>query len=129
MTHEERRKNTRVLFQTTASVCFGGGQVCEQLPVRNLSLKGMFVEGIAGHNVGERCEILLFLSGTGSELKLSMQGEVVRVDADGMVVHFSELDIDTFFHLKNIVYYNAADPDQLVDDLLMAAAPDGSFVE
>lgn len=128
MTHEERRKNTRVLFHTTASVCFDG-EICEQLTIRNLSLKGMYIDGITNHSAGERCEIQLFLSGAGSELKLSMKGEVVRVDTGGMVVHFSELDIDTFFHLKNIIYYNAADPDQLVDDLLMAAAPDGSFVE
>jgi hypothetical protein len=128
MTYGERRKNTRVLFQTTASVCFEG-EVCEQLTIRDLSLKGMYIEAISGHSAGERCEIQLFLSGTSSELKLSMKGEVVRVDAGGMVVHFTEIDIDTFFHLRNIVYYNAADPDQLLDDVLMTPTPDGSFVE
>jgi hypothetical protein len=127
MANEEKRKNTRVFFHTTASVRFAE-DFFDQRGIRDLSLKGVYVEGVFGHNPGERCDVALFLSGTSSEVKLSMTGEVIRADASGVGICFSEIDIDTFFHLKNIVYYNAADPDQLelgADE----TAPDGSFVE
>ena len=42
-----------------------------------------------------------------------MKGEVVRVEPDGLALHFSEIDFDSFYHLKNIIYYNSEDPDQV----------------
>ncbi|MBI5558605.1 MAG: PilZ domain-containing protein [Deltaproteobacteria bacterium] len=127
MAHEEKRKNTRVFFHTTASVRFAE-DFFDQLEIRDLSLKGVYVEGVLGHRSGEHCDIALFLSGTSSEVKLSMTGEVIRTDGRGAGIRFSEIDIDTFFHLKNIVYYNAADPDKLERDM-DEIVPDGSFVE
>jgi len=127
MTHEERRKNTRVIFQTAASVRFAG-DVFERLAIRDLSLRGVYLEGISGRPLGEKCEVALFLTGASSELKLNIAGKVVRQDDSGVGIHFEEIDIDTFFHLKNIVYYNADDPDQ-VENELMENIPKGSFVE
>jgi hypothetical protein len=127
MTHDERRKNTRVVFHTTASVRFAG-EVFEGLAIRDLSLRGVYLEGISGRRQGEKCEVELFLTGSSSELKLNMAGKVVRHDDNGLGVHFEEIDIDTFFHLKNIVYYNADDPDQ-VENELGENIPDGSFVQ
>ncbi|MBU4261849.1 MAG: PilZ domain-containing protein [Proteobacteria bacterium] len=127
MTHDERRKNTRVVFHTTASVRFAG-DVFERLAIRDLSLRGVYLEGISGRSQGEKCEVELFLTGSSSELKLNMKGKVVRRDERGVGIHFEEIDIDTFFHLKNIVYYNADDPDQ-VENELAENIPEGSFVE
>lgn len=127
MTHEERRKNTRVVFHTTATVRFAG-EVFERLAIGDLSLRGVYLAGISGRRQGEKCEVALFLTGTSSELKLNMAGKVVRQDDKGVGIHFEEIDIDTFFHLKNIVYYNANDPDQ-VENELTENIPEGSFVE
>jgi hypothetical protein len=127
MIHEERRKNARVVFHVAATVRFGE-DVFERLAIKNLSLRGVYLEGISGHRLGEKCEVALFLTGASSELKLNMASKVVRQDDSGVGVHFEEIDIDTFFHLKNIVYYNADDPDQ-VEDELVENIPEGSFVE
>ncbi|MCK9295778.1 MAG: PilZ domain-containing protein [Desulfobulbaceae bacterium] len=127
MTHDERRKNTRVVFHTTATVRFAG-DVFENLAIRDLSLRGVYLEGISRRSLGEKCEVELFLTGSSSELKLNMAGKVVRCDDIGVGVHFEEIDIDTFFHLKNIIYYNADDPDQ-VENELVENIPEGSFVE
>ena len=127
MTGEERRKNTRVLFHATASARFAD-KVYEELAIRDLSLRGVYLEGITGHGQGDKCEVELALTGVSSELKLSMKGSVVRQDETGAGIHFEEIDIDTFFHLKNIVYYNADDPDR-VENELAENIPEGSFVE
>jgi len=112
----ERRKNTRVPFQTTADVVFEGQQYCN-CATENLSIKGISVLGISGHGEGEICDLSLALSGTTSQLRLTMKAEVVRLEADRIGLHFLEIDLDSFYHLKNIVYYNSEDPDAIEKEL------------
>ena len=112
MGNNEKRKNTRVTFQTSADLKFidTSYSKCE---TENLSVKGVSVLGITGHQVGEKCELNLALSGSTSELRLEMKGEIVRVEENGVALHFTEIDLDSFYHLKNIVYYNSEDPDTI----------------
>lgn len=125
MNKKNRRKNERVPFQTSASLCYAD-VVYENMDVLDLSMRGAFVAGVSGMKVSDQCRIELFLSGASSSLRLEMLGEVVRVSNEGVGLHFIELDPDTFFHLKNIVYYNSEDPDHL-EDQLFEDIPDGSF--
>jgi len=114
---KERRKNTRVPFQAIADINFVVKRYskCE---TEDLSIKGISVKGPSGQRLGEKCDIFLTLSGSSSELILEMKGEVVRVDPDGVALHFTGIDFDSFYHLKNIVYYNSEDPDQIDFELI-----------
>ncbi|MDH5299164.1 MAG: PilZ domain-containing protein [Desulfobulbaceae bacterium] len=116
MGNPEKRKNARVSFQATVTVRFDD-QTYDRCETRDLSLKGLFVVGVAGRPLGEKCRLSLYLSGTSSDLSLEMSGTVVRLEADGVGIHFTEIDLDSFFHLKNIVYFNIGDPDQLEKEL------------
>ncbi len=117
MVTSERRKNTRVAFKTTVDVRFQGGSFAE-CEIKDLSVKGFFVFGVRGRKKGDPCELKLCLSGASSELCLQMKGEVVRVLDQGVGVAFLEIDLDSFYHLKNIVYYNAEDPDLIDEELV-----------
>jgi hypothetical protein len=33
-------------------------------------------------------------------------------------LHFVEIDLDSFYHLKNIIYYNSSDPDTIEQELM-----------
>lgn len=116
MQNEEKRRNTRVAFQASADLKFSDKSYthCE---TENLSIKGVSVFGITGHQVGEECELALALSGSTSELRLKMKGKIVRVDEDSIALNFTEIDLDSFYHLKNIVYYNSEDPDSIKSEL------------
>lgn len=114
---QERRKNTRVLFQTTADVVCGD-QHYNDCATENLSVKGVSVLGINGLALGETCDLSLALSGSTSQLRLTMKAEIVRMAADRIGLHFVEIDLDSFYHLKNIIYYNAEDPDTIEQELL-----------
>lgn len=109
---QERRKNTRVPFQTTADVSFSNKNYT-QCETENLSVKGVSVLGISGHEIGEECNLSLALSGSTSQLRLAMRGEIVRLQEDGIGLKFTEIDLDSFYHLKNIIYYNSEDPDKI----------------
>ncbi|MFA7348408.1 MAG: PilZ domain-containing protein [Desulfurivibrionaceae bacterium] len=113
---KNKRKNTRVPFQVIIGLDFPDRNHAE-CEIADLSLKGVFVLGVTGHTVGEKCLVSLRLVGSTSHLTLKMKGTVVRVAEDGLALHFYEMDLDSFFHLKNILYYNSKDPDALDDEL------------
>jgi len=116
MTGDERRRSTRVSFQTTASLIFGDKSHLNHATA-DLSVKGVFVLGIEGYHPGDECDVELLLSGVSNELVLRIHGEVVRVQKEGVAVKFCEIDLDSFYHLKNIVYYNSKNPDELTGEL------------
>ena len=116
MENSEKRKSTRVPFQTSADLKFSDASYskCE---TANLSIKGVSVLGITGHQVGEQCFLSLALSGSTSELRLEMKGEIVRIEENSIALQFTDIDLDSFYHLKNIIYYNSEDPDSLQSEL------------
>ncbi len=118
MAQNDRRANTRVSFQTTVDVRFTRGQEYPSCAIEDLSVKGVFLVGIRDQAVGDSCSLTLCLSGTSSKLCLRIQGKVMRVEEGGVGVHFVEMDLDSFYHLKNIVYFNAEDPDHIQEQLV-----------
>ncbi|MBU4033221.1 MAG: PilZ domain-containing protein [Proteobacteria bacterium] len=111
-----KRKNSRVPFEVIISLDFQD-QSHAECKTTDLSLRGVFVLDVTGHTVGENCLVSLRLVGSTSHLSLTMKGTVVRVEEDGLALHFYEMDLDSFFHLKNILYYNSENPDALDEEL------------
>jgi hypothetical protein len=89
------------------------GTTYSDCETRDLSIKGVFVVGVNGPRQGDLGDLELCLSGTSSKVSLRMESEVVRIEEDGIALHFKGMDIDSFFHLRNIVYHNSGDPDSL----------------
>jgi hypothetical protein len=110
--HDDRRDNVRVSFHATVDLDCDGQKYtgCE---TENLSTKGVLVLGISDRSEGDTCDMALHLSGTREDISLTMQGEVVRLEEDGVGIHFTEIDLDSYTHLRNIIYYNSDDPDSL----------------
>ena len=113
---KNKRKNSRVPFQVIISLDFPD-QSHAECETADLSLRGVSVLGVTGHTLGENCVVSLQLMGSTSQLILKMKGKVVRVEENGLALHFYEMDLDSFFHLKNILYYNSEDPDALDEEL------------
>lgn len=110
--HHDRRDNIRVPFHATVDLDFAGQKYngCE---TENLSTKGVLVLGITDRSEGDTCNIALHLAGTSTDITLTMEGEAVRTEEEGLGIHFTEIDLDSYTHLRNIIYYNADDPDAL----------------
>ncbi len=115
MTHgAERRRNLRVLFNASTRVtAVGGEKTVSADDTRDISLKGLYVVTHSVIPAGTECLVELVLSGESTDLKLRIQGEVVRTDEEGMGIRFNSMDIDALIHLKNILYYNSGDPDRI----------------
>ena len=111
----ERRKNTRVIFHTSTDLHFSD-KTYEKCTTRNLSVGSIFVVGVKDQQLGRKCDVFLHLTGATSDLCLKMKGEVVRCEEDGIALRFYEIDLDSFYHLKNIVYYNTENPDEFNEE-------------
>ncbi len=123
MDSSDRRRTTRVTFTATATLRFEDAEY-PNCATENLSTKGVFITGITGRSKGEECGVELRLAGASSDLVLRMQGRVVRCQEEGIAIQFEEVDLDSFYHLKNIVYYNTKDPDAVDREFLSGADPE-----
>jgi hypothetical protein len=82
--------------------------------VENLSTSGMLLKTLEEVSSGEAVEISIFLYGTSSNLALKISGTVVRYTGTTVAIKFTELDLDSFIHLRNIVSRNALDEEKII---------------
>jgi hypothetical protein len=80
---------------------------------RDISLKGMFIKTDQVLEIGMPCDLKLILSGASTNLSIAVKGEITRQGDGGLGVSFSEIDLDSYWHLKNLLLYNARDPDAI----------------
>lgn len=117
-----KRKNKRVEFRTTVSAYFSNTSY-EECKLKDLSMGGLFVYGITSQEEGDVCDLVLRLTGTSEDIKVQVRGEVVRAAPEGAGIKFQEIDIDSLAHLKNILYYNSFDLNQLDEEDLAWIPP------
>ena len=103
---QEKRRDLRVTFRTTARLRFSEGRDFDKCETSDISVGGVFVLGVDGVACGERCEVEFHLTGRTSSLTLELTGEVVRLGEGGVALQFLEVDQDSFYHLQNIVFFN-----------------------
>jgi hypothetical protein len=111
---EQKRSNTRVSFNSRAEVRYGNTLV--EGEVRNLSLKGVLIATEERIPEGEEVAVTIHMTGVGSQLALQMEAEVVRSEEASLGLKFTEVDLDTFIHLRNIVAYNEGDDEKIMNE-------------
>lgn len=109
------RKFSRVPFHVTATATVGGRSF--QGVVSNLSMNGMFLETTEQLPEGEAAELLITLEGTDPVVTVSFLGRVSRATENGIGFHFEKIDLDSYTHLRNIIAYNMADAEKVMDEI------------
>jgi c-di-GMP-binding flagellar brake protein YcgR len=114
----ERRKNVRVPFRAAVTIrpLAEDSKPIRSYQTRDLSLKGLYFLSERTLPCGTRCEVELRLSGP--DVLICAFGEVVRSDENGIGISFSEMDIDSFSHLRSLLYYNTGDTDRIDHEIL-----------
>ena len=114
---DKKRATTRVEFHTRGELHYGGKTVSGS--VENLSLKGMlFVpeEPAEDLTMSAEVDVQISLTGTGSSLSFGLEGKVVRIGEKGVGIRFTEMEFDSFVHLRNIVAYNTGNEDKIMEE-------------
>lgn len=110
----EKRKHRRVLFKSEAIVRSGESTILGTID--NLSMKGMFLT-TGGKLLGsDILYIEILLTGSSSKLEIRLMGRKVRQTTSGVAIEFTEMDLDSFTHLRNLVAYNSDDADAIIDE-------------
>ncbi len=109
--NDDRRKHTRVGFTTDIHILLDtdGKQINLKGNSKDLSLKGLFVNTQIKVPAQTKCFVKVYLSGGMSDIELLINATIVREKDNGMGIEFDSMDVETYSHLKNIVYYNSID--------------------
>jgi hypothetical protein len=109
-----QREFTRVLV-AARTVIKSAGTTLSASQTHSLSMKGMSIQCAERLPKGAECEISIIL--VDGEAEIQVQGNVVAHLPDGMAFVFTKiLGLDSFEHLRNLVFYNAQDVEQVEDE-------------
>lgn len=113
---EEKRKFTRVPFKVEAEVKTDD-TTYRSVEITNLSVGGCLLPIRAALEIGAKCHVKITLGGTGNDLAVTVDGEVIRNTSEAVAIRFTSVDPDSLFHLQNIVRYNAPDADAVEKEI------------
>ena len=113
---EDKRRFTRIPFKVTGELTTQG--VTYSLhEISNLSVGGCLLPIAADLEPGTQCQVKIILSGTSSELSVNAGGEVMRCQPSSVAVKFTHIDLDSLYHLQNIIRYNADDVEKIEKEI------------
>ncbi len=84
--------------------------------IRDISLGGIFVLVEEPLAVETACSVTIKLEGPSSLLRIGLEGEVVRVEEDGMAIKFTKIDLDSLVHLRHIIKIHTKDPEAVDEE-------------
>lgn len=108
-----RRRRSRVDMNIPATFTTDAGPAV-QILVCNISLKGLLAVPEESIQPGAKGVVRITLA---QDAVITVECQVIRSDKSGVAIDFMPMDEDSFFHLRNLVRYNAADADQIDDEL------------
>lgn len=113
---EEKRRFTRVPFKIGAEL-----KIDEQSylidEITDLSIGGCLASMKENLQVDTHCRLAMNLGGPTSELNVEIEGKIVRTQPGAVAIKFTGVELDSLFHLQNIVRYNASDPDAIEKEI------------
>jgi len=107
---EEKREFVRVPFKVDTAVRTVDRTIWSSNTL-DISMSGIRVattETIPPE--GTLCEIEIVLTESPTPVIIEARGSIVRSAAGTLAVHFSEIDIDSYDHLQQLILNNAKDP-------------------
>jgi len=99
----DKRNKTRVEFRSEATVKHQ--DIIITGTISNLSLKGLLLNCTEKLPVNTTVDITITLSGSTTNLSININGKVIRLEDQGMAIEFFEMELDSFIHLRNIIFY------------------------
>jgi hypothetical protein len=106
----EKREFVRVPFTTKAEIQIGDLSIRSSSGI-NISLNGLRLateQSVADE--GDACIIKIILKAFDHHVIIEAQGQVARTGPGYLAVVFTELDPDSYLHLRQLIINNADDP-------------------
>ncbi len=109
---KDRREFIRVPFRTEVSVRTADRTLWSNSTL-DISLNGVRIATTeAPPPEGAACEIEIVLSDADPAVLIEARGTIIRPEPGILAVHLTELDIESYDHLRRLILNNAEDPDR-----------------
>ncbi len=112
----ERRGRTRAVYHGRAEIWLEGARLREVV-LRDISINGLFAETEEKVKIGQPCEVVILL-GPSEDQTVRIEGQVSRLETSGFAINFKGIDPGSYTHLRNIVLYNAGEPEKVEAELV-----------
>jgi len=109
---DDNRRFSRVPFKVNTELQVNDAFYSAE-EISNLSVGGCLLPLSVDLQPATPCQIKIFLEGTAEELKILVEGEIIRSTPEGVAIKFNRIDPQSLFHLQNIIRYNSPDADMI----------------
>ncbi len=108
---EDNREFSRVDITVQATVRAKGKEMVST-GTHDVSMKGLFVKGKADWPISTECEVHLILEGQNPPVDIEVKGRIQRVTEEGVGILFTEVCLEAYEHLHNLVMLNTDNPEK-----------------
>ncbi len=110
MQRQEKREFIRVPFSTEVEIRFGDRSFRSSSGI-NISLNGLRIATEQPlPDTDSPCSVKILLRAFDHQVAIEALGRAVRAGDGHLAVEFTELDPDSYFHLRQLIVNNADDP-------------------
>ncbi len=103
----DRRNFTRVRFRSLAVVKSRLSEI--KGVVEDLSLNGVRLKTTQKLDLGKEVQVRILLRSRLSDLWIEVLGVVIRHAVNGMVVQFSNMSLESYVHIRNVISHRLQD--------------------
>jgi len=104
----DHREFSRIDIKITAKLQAKGRKVVSS-DTHDVSMKGLFVTGKTDWPMGTECDIHLILEGLNPPVDIKVKGRVQRLAEEGMGLLFTEIGLEAYECLRNLILLNTDD--------------------
>jgi hypothetical protein len=108
---DDQREFSRVLFKTNVGV-FVGERVIWSDEGINIGMRGLRLSTSEPAPPGAQCRVVIRLNTDNDPTIIEAKGKIVRAGTNSLAVEFTELDLNSYHHLRRLILLNAEDPEK-----------------
>jgi len=116
LSNNEKREFSRVPIHIQATIKSNGKEISSEI-TDDISMKGLSIHCDETLERGASCDVILTLKNGENPVEVKVKGMVARCMDSGMAIQFTELDLESYEHLHNMVIQNAEDPGQVEKEM------------
>lgn len=110
---DERRGFIRIPFNTEVEVV-ACGRTVHSTDGLDISMSGVRISccGQGDFAIGSLCNVKIILRAADSKEIIEAKGTIVRSEKGSLGIRFTEIDLDSYHHLRQLILNNTTEPER-----------------